>query len=203
VSLKDVPSHLPAPIPNPSPDHTQVYVSKTEWAAIIKGRWERNDASKKKKFTFLQEHHNTEFHVAGDPLTYRVDDKGKVVAVYDAATQQAFNVTGTRKGLQCIPLTMGGEPTYAGTKHMMPVGDGQKNVVQIKMAGSRPKDFQLANEAAGLADLVKAQGLKPHQAPLGYTWHHRDDFSANPNPPPYGSCTMELVEVKAHNKTGA
>jgi hypothetical protein len=201
VSPADVPPHLSAPIPNPSPDHAQVHISQAEWQQVIKGRWERNDSSKKKKFTFLQQHHNTEFHIAGDPFTYRVDDRGKMVTVYDAATQQAFNVTGTRKGLPRIPLTLGGEPTYAGTEHMMPVGPGQKNVVQIKMADTRPKDFQLANVEAGLADLVKSQGLKPHQAPLGYTWHHRDDFAANPNPPPHGTCTMELVEAKAHNKT--
>ena len=53
VDPADVPPHLPAPQPNPSPDYAQVHASQAEWAALIQGRWERNDASKKKKFTFL------------------------------------------------------------------------------------------------------------------------------------------------------
>lgn len=79
---------------------------------------------------------------------------------------------------------------------------GQKNVVEIQMAGNRPGDFKRANEEAGLADLVKAQGLDPDEAPDGYTWHHRDDFKPKlPPNPPYGTCTMELVQVKAHRDT--
>lgn len=202
VDPADIPPHLPAPQPNPSPDHAQVYVSQAEWEALIKDRWERNDASKKKKFTFLKKDRNTEFHVAGDPFTYRVGDTGKMEAVYDAQNQQSYNVTGTRKGLLRIPLTLNGEPTYAGTEHMMPVVGNQKNVVQIEMVGNRAGDFRAANEAAGLADLVKAQGLASDEAPISYTWNHRDDFiPTTGTPPPYGTCTMELVSEDAHERT--
>jgi hypothetical protein len=101
-----------------------------------------------------------------------------------------------------IPLTLNGEPTYAGTEHMMPVTGNQKNVVQIEMVGNRDGDFRAANEAAGLADLVAAQGRRPDRPPEGYTWHHRRDFIPNTGtPPPYGTCTMELVEEKAHADT--
>ncbi|WP_197076699.1 HNH endonuclease [Hymenobacter terrenus] len=38
--------------------------------------------------------------------------------------------------------------------------------------------------------------------PVGYTWHHRDDFVPTiGTPPPYGTCTLELVEDKAHRGT--
>jgi hypothetical protein len=62
--------------------------------------------------------------VTGDPFTYRVDDKGKVVAIYDA--QQSYNITGTRKSFPGIPLTLSGQPTFAGTPHLMPVISPQK-----------------------------------------------------------------------------
>jgi hypothetical protein len=202
VSPADIPPHLPAPQPNPSPDHAQVHVSQAEWAALIQGRWDDSKSAKNKKFTFMQEHHMMEFHVVGDPFTYRVGADGRMVAVYDAQDQQAYNVTGTRKGLLRIPLTLGGEPTYAGTEHMFPVSGSQKNVVQIKMTGSRGSDFKAANAAAGLTDLVASQGRRPERPPKGYTWHHRDDFvPTTGTPPPYGTCTMELVKEEAHNNT--
>ena len=144
----------------------------------------------------------TEFTVAGDPFTYRVDNRGKVVAVYDALEQKSYNVTGTRKGYPRIPLTLGGEPTFVGTPHMFPATVNQKNVVQIQMAGHRSGDFKAANEAAELTDLVKSQGRDADEAPKGYTWHHRDDFVPQDPPcPPYGTCTMELVEEEAHKAT--
>jgi len=132
-------------------------------------------------------------------MIYQVDKKGKMVAVYDA--QKSYNITGAKNGYPHIPLTLNGQPTYAGTSHMYPVTGNQKNVVVIQMAGNRAVDFRLANEAAELTDVVKAQGLDANQAPLGYTWHHRDDFTANPNPPPLGTCTMELVKKEAHQAT--
>jgi hypothetical protein len=122
-----------------------------------------------------------------------------MTAVYDAQTQQSYNVTVTRKGFPGIPLSLGGEPTYAGTEHMFPVTGDQKNVVQIAMAGTRSGDFRAANEAAGLGELLKLQGRDPDEPPKGYTWHHRDDFTPQSPPhPPYGTCTMELVEEEAH-----
>ncbi|WP_046246770.1 type VI secretion system tube protein TssD [Hymenobacter terrenus] len=198
VSPDDVPPHLPAPIPNPSPDHAQVHLSQAEWAALIEGRWDNTKKAKGKKF--LKPYHSTEFHVAGDPFTYRVDHTGKMVAIYDA--QKSYNVTGSKNGLMAIPLTLNGQPTYAGTPHMFPVTGNQRNVVVIDMVGNRPGDFKAANKAAGLDGLVAAQGRDPEQAPDGYTWHHRDDFNpkAPPNPP-YGTCTMELVETEAHEDT--
>jgi hypothetical protein len=203
VDPTDVPPHRPAPPPNPV--YAQVHVSQAEWAAKIAGRWERNQESKNKKFTFLEQDRNTEFHVAGDPFTYRVGGDGKMEAVYDAQMNKSYNVTGTRKGFLRIPLTLkDGEPTYAGTEHMYPVTGNQRNVVQIKMTGSRDGDFKAANEEARLTDVVKAQNRRPERAPEGYTWHHRDDFIPIPDtetPPPYGTCTMELVESKAHRGT--
>ncbi len=175
-----------------------MYLSQAEWAAIIKGRWDDSDKAKNKKF--LKKYRSTEFHVAGDPFTYRTDERGKMVAVYDA--QKSYNVTGSKNGLMGIPLTLNGEPTYAGTPHLFPVTGKQKNVVQIQMAGNRSGDFKAANKAAGLTQLVKSQGLKSNKPPLGYTWHHRDDFiPTTGTPPPYGTCTMELVQVKAHEDT--
>ncbi|WP_316932315.1 HNH endonuclease [Hymenobacter terrenus] len=70
------------------------------------------------------------------------------------------------------------------------------------MTGNRDADFKAANAAAGLADLVKSQGLRAVRPPEGYTWHHRRDFVATDPPhPPYGTCTMELVKQKAHRDT--
>jgi hypothetical protein len=74
-------------------------------------------------------------------------------------------------------------------------------VVVIELAGNRAGDFKRANEAASLLGVVAGQGCKPEQAPKGYTWRHRDDFQPNPNPPPYGSCPMELVKTGAHEDT--
>ena len=202
VDPADIPPHLPAPQPNPSPDHAQVHLTVAEWQSVIKDCWERNDASKKKKFKLPLPYRMTELRVDGDPFTYRVGADGRVVAVYDAQTQQSYNVTGTRKGLRGIPLTLNGEPTYAGTSHMFPVTGDQRNVVQIQMVGNRKGDFKAANKEAKLEGLVAAEGGKPHEAPEGYIWHHRDDFVASAPPhPPYGTCTMELVAEKAHQDT--
>jgi hypothetical protein len=198
VAPTDVPAHLAAPHPNPSPDHAQVHVTAAEWQAIIKDRWDGSRKAKGKKF--LRPYRRTEFHVAGDPFTYRTDHTGKMVAVYDA--QKSYNITGSKNGLLGIPLTLNGQPTYAGTAHMFPVTGTQLNVVSIDMAGNRASDFRAANQAANLTDLLVTQGRDLDQAPEGYTWHHRDDFRATPPPhPPYGRCTMELVETQAHEDT--
>jgi|GEM_PF-3397819 len=197
VAPSDLPTHLPAPQPIPSPDHAQVYLTAAEWQSLIKDRWDNSAKAKNKRF--LRAQRQTEFHVEGDPFTYRTDQAGKMVAVYDA--HRSYNVTGSKNGLPGIPLTLNGQPTYAGTPHMFPATGDQKNVVQIEMAGSRSGDFKRANEAAGLLAVVATQGRKPEQAPKGYTWHHRDDFQPNPTPPPYGSCTMELVKTGAHEDT--
>ena len=191
----DVPLHLPAPQPQPSPDHRRVHLTQAEWQALTAGRWDRHNNK-----NFFKEHRNTEFYVQGSPFVYRSDSQGKIVAVYDA--QKSYNVTGTRKGVMGVPLTLNAEPTFAGTPYTYPPGPPHKVVVQIKMAGNRKGDFRLANKAAGLANLVKQQGRRSSEAPKGYTWHHRDDFAPyNGTPPPYGTCTMELVKIKAHEDT--
>jgi hypothetical protein len=189
-----LPPHLLAPVPSPSPDYQQVHLSAAEWQALTAGRW---DLKNNKPLT--KQLRNSEFHVADEQLSYRVDAKGKVVAVYDAL--KSYNVTGTRKGLLRIPLTLNGQPTFAGTPYMYPPGPPHQPVVSIEMAGNRPSDFRLANEAAGLLGVVKAQGRDSTDAPEGYTWHHRDDFMPNASPPPVGTCTMELVSTDAHEAT--
>ena len=68
---------------------------------------------------------------------------------------------------------------FTGQEVFYPVGPGQYNEVQIKMQGSRGRDFTLANEAAGIKGGV----------PEGYTWHHVDDFD-----PKTGRTTMQLVQ---------
>ena len=171
-----------------------MHLSAGEWQGLIAGRWDQNSNKK-----FFKQHRSTEFHVAGDPFTYRTDAKGKVVAVYDA--QKSYNVTGARRGLPGVPLTLTGQPTFAGTPYLRPAGAGERSVVFIDMGGTRSKDFRAANEEAGLAAVLLAQRKRPDQAPRGYTWHHRDDFAPNPNPPPPGTCTMELVSRRAHRQT--
>jgi hypothetical protein len=198
VDPADVPPHLGPPVPVPSPDHQQVHLTAAEWQNLIKGRWDDSDEAKGK--TLLKPHRMSEFHVAGDPFVYRTDERGKIIAVYDA--HKSYNVTGSKNGLMGIPLTLNGQPTYAGTPHLMPVTGVQKNVVEIDMVGNRAGDFKQANERAGLAALIKSQGLDANEAPDGYTWHHRDDFKPKSPPnPPYGTCTMELVTVQAHRDT--
>ncbi len=197
VATPGLPPHLPAPQPQPSPDHQQVHLTQAEWQGVITGRWDDSTQAKGKKF--LKKHRQTEFHVQGDPCTYRTDAKGRMASVHDA--QKSYNITGAKNGYRKIPLTLSGQPTYAGTQHLYPITGNQKNVVVIDIAGNRPADFRIANEKAGLLDVVRGQGLDPNQAPLGYTWHHRDDFTANPNPPPLGTGTMELVEKEAHQAT--
>ena len=204
VDPADVPLHLPAPQPNPSPDYAQVHLTAAAWQLLIKDCWKDDAASKKQKFLFPATQRMTEIRVDGDPFTYRVGPDGRVIAVYDAQKQQSYNVTGTRKGYTRIPLTdPTAEPTYAGTNHMFPVTGDQKNVVQIQMTGNRKADFRAANDKAKLAGLVEGQGLANHRPPKGYIWHHRADFVVigDGKTPPYGTCTMELVHEDAHKAT--
>jgi hypothetical protein len=67
------------------------------------------------------------------------------------------------------------------------LGPGQKNVVKIKLTGSRYEDFKEANRLAGF------RGARP---PKGYTWHHLADYD-----PATGEATMQLVEIGAHEAT--
>jgi hypothetical protein len=66
---------------------------------------------------------------------------------------------------------------------LCPVKEGQKNIVQITMQGTRPRDF---------AATFKAAGIKKKDA-KNYTWHHVDDFD-----PKTGKTTMQLIKTETH-----
>jgi hypothetical protein len=77
---------------------------------------------------------------------------------------------------------------FAGSSHLYPAGEGQKNIVTIEYTGSRRKDFGAANEASGLGTTQKP--------PADYTWHHLDDYD------PVTNCgTMQCVSREAHEAT--
>jgi hypothetical protein len=88
-------------------------------------------------------------------------------------------------GYPGIGTTGNGGPTFADTTYLYPVGEGQLNVVEIPLTGSRRKDVEAANAKAGFA-----------RTPEGYTWHHVDDFN-----PGAGTGSFELVEKRAHKAT--
>jgi len=93
------------------------------------------------------------------------------------------------KGYPAIRMTPNGlGPDFAGTKYLKTdLAPGQKNIVKIKLQGSRYQDFKEANRLAGF------KGAEP---PKGYTWHHLPDYN-----PATGEATMQLVELKAHQAT--
>ncbi|NUU69210.1 HNH endonuclease, partial [Enterobacteriaceae bacterium BIT-l23] len=72
---------------------------------------------------------------------------------------------------------------FAGSPDLFPVKDGQRNIVQIMMQGSRGRDFTVA---------YKTAGIKKSDA-ASYTWHHVDDFD-----PETGKTTMQLVKTQTH-----
>jgi hypothetical protein len=104
-------------------------------------------------------------------------------------TSNAYHQLSAQKGYPGVGVTPQGGPTFRGTKYLYEVGEGQKNVVKIKLQGTRYRDFKAANEAAGFSEA----GAK---TPKGYTWHHVDDFN-----PTTGEATMELIEQGAHRAT--
>ena len=57
---------------------------------------------------------------------------------------------------------------------------------QMNSNGSKIGDVELANQTAGIAG---------KNTPVGYTWHHMDDFN-----PSTGKCTMQLVRTTEHQK---
>ena len=77
---------------------------------------------------------------------------------------------------------------FADTPYLYPVGPGQKSIVKIEYTGSRRQDFAAANSAGGFGTT--------QTAPLGYTWHHLDDYD-----PVTNTGTMQLVRRKAHEAT--
>jgi hypothetical protein len=91
------------------------------------------------------------------------------------------------KGYPGIKVTANGlGPDFADTPYLKAdLGPGQKNVVKIKLTGSRRQDFGEANRQAGFSE-----------TPGGYTWHHVPDYD-----PTNGEATMQLVERGAHQAT--
>jgi hypothetical protein len=65
------------------------------------------------------------------------------------------------------------------------VKNGQRNIVNFKLTGSRGDDFAKANKLAGFSE-----------TPKGYVWHHVDNFN-----PKTGRATLKLVEQGAHKAT--
>ncbi len=73
---------------------------------------------------------------------------------------------------------------FEGTPYLYPITANQKNIVKIKMTGSRRLDGKLANRLAGF-----------ESQPTNFTWHHLDDYDPFTN-----TCTMQLVKDKIHIK---
>ncbi|WP_244110117.1 RHS repeat-associated core domain-containing protein [Burkholderia ambifaria] len=75
---------------------------------------------------------------------------------------------------------------FSGSPDLFPVTEGQRNIVEITMQGSRSRDFVQAFKEANIS---KADAT-------GYTWHHLNDFN-----PETGRTTMQLVQTQAHIDT--
>jgi RHS repeat-associated protein len=75
---------------------------------------------------------------------------------------------------------------FTGSSDLFPITGSQKNIVTIKMQGSRGRDFTQAFKEAGISK----------KAATDYTWHHVDDFN-----PKTGTTTMQLVKTTAHEAT--
>ena len=82
-----------------------------------------------------------------------------------------------------------GAPDFKGTKHLLPTNPGERNIVKIKLQGSRSRDFTQAYKEAGIS------GSRRADVDAKYTWHHLDDFD-----PVTGESSMQLVETRAHQK---
>lgn len=92
------------------------------------------------------------------------------------------------------PLSANGlTPDYSGNPTwLFPVTGNQRNIVRIRMTGTRNRDFRLANIAAGFPGSLPPLGPNGEQ----YTWHHMDDFD-----PRTDECTMQLVRRIEHERT--
>ena len=75
---------------------------------------------------------------------------------------------------------------FTGSSDLYPITGSQRNIVTIKIQGSRSRDFTQAYKEAGI----------PKSAKHLYTWHHVDDFD-----PKTGNTTMQLVRKPAHQAT--
>jgi uncharacterized protein RhaS with RHS repeats len=72
---------------------------------------------------------------------------------------------------------------FTGSPDLFPAAEGQRNIVEITMQGSRSRDFVQAFKEANIS---KSDAT-------GYTWHHLNDFN-----PETGRTTMQLVKTQAH-----
>ncbi|WP_260434957.1 RHS repeat-associated core domain-containing protein [Burkholderia sp. Bp8992] len=72
---------------------------------------------------------------------------------------------------------------FSGSPDLFPATEGQRNILEITMQGSRSRDFVQAFKEANnsKADVT------------GYTWRHLNDFN-----PETGRTTMQLVKAQAH-----
>lgn len=88
-------------------------------------------------------------------------------------------------GIKLKKSKVGLSVDFADTPYLYPVTGEQKNIVKIKLTGTRRFDDKLAYELAGIKIDVSILD--------NYTWHHLDDFD-----PIFGTCTIQLVESKVH-----
>lgn len=127
---------------------------------------------------------------AAESMSYKFMSKnGLLLNIVPEETWVSGHLRAEIKGFPGVGQTINGGPTFAGTDYLYPAGEGQKNIVNIKLTGSYRRDFALANEQAGFSKIPTVGDTK-------YTWHHIDDFN-----PITGRATLELVERDAHKAT--
>ncbi len=91
---------------------------------------------------------------------------------------------GCKKGLIKLVKTDNNGVSFVESPYILRVS-GTPVYVKITATGSRSQDFQQANNHFGFKE-----------KPLGYTWHHLDDYNVNTN-----TFTLELVLTWAHRAT--
>lgn len=87
-------------------------------------------------------------------------------------------------GIKLKKSKVGLSVDFSDTPYLYPVTGEQKNIVKVKLTGTRWFDDKLAYELSG---------IKKNK---NYTWHHLDDYD-----PITGTCTMQLVDLDIHVKT--
>jgi hypothetical protein len=105
-----------------------------------------------------------------------------------------YSLRAAMKGYPGVGTTRNLGPTFEGTSYLYPAGKGQQNIVSIKLTGGRRADGWAAAAEAGLVGKVTLS--RDTGAPVGYTWHHVDNFNRST-----GTATMQLVKTGAHNAT--
>ena len=122
---------------------------------------------------------------AAETLAPAAEEAGAGLQTQADAVPRTPASRAAKRGYPGIGTTADGGPTFAGTEHLYPAGQGQRSVVPIGLTGSRRADEKLANKAGGFAE-----------TPEGYMWHHVDDFD-----PQSGMSSLELVNRQAHKAT--